>query len=237
MKNWRRMPTDAEFSTMKVVIGVLKPPSLTDALSGEKQVTVSAVLPVMKHVKSKLSPVSSDCRLAKEMKQVIWNDLETRYTDPEVSDILDISSFLDPRFKDQHLQNKEETVSSITQECTDHYENESTHDRSRESTVRLSTEPEDSAVNNPPPAERLKGLAAVLKHIEQEESDTAHSSDTHLHKGLRRKYLLTLSFQQSNQMQILLPGGRGSKVDFLTWPTWQKKTFVYVGQVSSLKES
>ena len=68
-KNWRKMPTDAEFSTMEIVIDVLKPLSfLTDALSGEKQVTVSAVLPVMKHVKSKLSPVSSDCRLAKEMK-------------------------------------------------------------------------------------------------------------------------------------------------------------------------
>ena len=175
-KNWRKMPTDAEFSTMEIVIDVLKPLPLTDALSGEKQVTVSAVLPVMKHVKSKLSPVSSDCRLAKEMKQVIWNDLETRYTDPEVSDILNISSFLDPRFKDQHLQNKEETVSSITQECTDHYE--STHDRSRESTARLSAEPEDSVVTSPPPAKRLKGLAAVLKHIEQEEGHTAHSSDT-----------------------------------------------------------
>ena len=171
-KNWRKMPTDAEVSTMEIVINVLKPLSfLTDALSGEKQVTVSAVLPVMKHVKSKLSPVSSDCRLAKEMKQVMWSDLETRYTGHEVSDILNISSFLDPRFKDQHLQNKEETVSTITQECTDHFE--SSRDRSREST-RLSAEPED---NEAPPAKRLKGLAAVLKHIEQEEGHSAHSSD------------------------------------------------------------
>ena len=98
---------------MEIVINVLKPLSfLTDALSSEKQVTVSAVLPVMKHVKSKLSPVSSDCRLAKEMKQVMWSDLETRYTGHKVSDILNNSSFLDPRFKDQHLQNKEETVNN-----------------------------------------------------------------------------------------------------------------------------
>ena len=176
-KNWHKMPTDAEFSTMETVVDVLKPLSLlTDALSGEKQVTVSALLPVIKHVKSKLSPVSSDCRLAKEIKQAIWSDLQGRYTNPEVSDILNVSSFLDPRFKVQHLQNKEETVSAISLECMDYYE--TTQDRSREGTVRLSAEPEDSAVNNPPPAKRLKGLAAVLKNIEQEEGQTARASET-----------------------------------------------------------
>ena len=42
-KNWCKMPTDAEVSTMEIVINVLKPLSfLTDALSGEKQVTVSS---------------------------------------------------------------------------------------------------------------------------------------------------------------------------------------------------
>ena len=41
--------------------------------------------------------------------------------------------------------------------------------------MRLSVEPEDSAVNNPPPVKRLKGLAAVLKHIKQEDGQAAHS--------------------------------------------------------------
>ena len=44
------MPTDAELSILEVIVEVLKPLSyLTDALSGEKQVTTSAVLPVLKH--------------------------------------------------------------------------------------------------------------------------------------------------------------------------------------------
>ena len=43
-----------------------------------------------------------------------------------------------------------------------------------ESATRLSAEPED---NEAPPAKCLKGLAAVLKHIEQEEGHSAHSSD------------------------------------------------------------
>ena len=96
------MPTDVEVSTMEIVNDALKPLSLLiDAVSGEKQVTVSAVLPVMMHVKSKLSPNSSlDCRLAKEMKQIVWSDLETRYTDPEVSDVINIHSFLAQCFRE-----------------------------------------------------------------------------------------------------------------------------------------
>ena len=44
-KNWHRMPTDSEWSTLENVVEVLKPLAyLTDALSGEKQVTASAIL-------------------------------------------------------------------------------------------------------------------------------------------------------------------------------------------------
>jgi len=79
-KNWYRMPKDAEFSVLEAVIGVLKPLSyLTDALAGEKQVTASAVLPVMKHVKSKLAPDDLGNRLVEEMKSTIWADLEQKY--------------------------------------------------------------------------------------------------------------------------------------------------------------
>ena len=68
------MQTDAEFFTVEVVVGVLQPQSfLTGALSTEKQVIV-----YISSVKSKLSSVCSDCRLAKEIKQLIWNDLEGR---------------------------------------------------------------------------------------------------------------------------------------------------------------
>ena len=51
------MPNDAEFTTLETVYDVLKPLStITDALAGEKQVTASAVIPVLKHVKSILEP-------------------------------------------------------------------------------------------------------------------------------------------------------------------------------------
>ena len=113
------MPTDAEFSTLESVVEVLKPLSyLTDALSGEKQATASAIMPVMKHVETKLSPAASDNQLMTDMKKAIWNNLEARYADPEVSDILHVASYLDPRFKDdtckaklqKSLQNARQTM-------------------------------------------------------------------------------------------------------------------------------
>ena len=49
-KNWHHMPTDQEFSVLETVAAVLKPLSIfTDALSGEKHLTISAVRPLLKH--------------------------------------------------------------------------------------------------------------------------------------------------------------------------------------------
>ena len=51
-KNWYRMPSDSEFSVLQTVVTVLKPLSiLVDALSGGKQVTISAILPALKHIR------------------------------------------------------------------------------------------------------------------------------------------------------------------------------------------
>ena len=50
-KNWHHMPTDQEFSVLETVAAVLKPLSVfTDALSGEKHLTISTVQPLLKHI-------------------------------------------------------------------------------------------------------------------------------------------------------------------------------------------
>ena len=46
--------------------------------------------------------------LAKHIKNTIWTDLQNRYTDLDVAEVLNIASFLDPRFKDRHLHDKEQ---------------------------------------------------------------------------------------------------------------------------------
>ena len=43
-KNWHHMPTDQEVSVLKIVVSVLRSLSIfTDALSGEKNLTISVV--------------------------------------------------------------------------------------------------------------------------------------------------------------------------------------------------
>ena len=97
-KNWHKMPLDAEFLVLEKIVDMLiKPLSyLTDAISEEKEVTVSAVVPLLKHVKAKCTPTTGCSSLAKEMQTTIWNDIEPRYNLHVVFDTLNIATFLDP---------------------------------------------------------------------------------------------------------------------------------------------
>ena len=86
-----RMPSDHEFTTLEIVSQVLQPLSVvTDALSGESQVTVSAIRPLLKHITTSLLSVStSDCMLIKDMKETITDSLGSRYFCQEVSELID----------------------------------------------------------------------------------------------------------------------------------------------------
>ena len=66
------MPTDNKFSTLEAVASVLEPLShFTDALSGEKCITVSAVRPLLSHIMDNCLRASpDDCAIVKEMKEI-----------------------------------------------------------------------------------------------------------------------------------------------------------------------
>lgn len=86
--------------------------------------------------------------------------MEPRYDSPAV--LTTLSCFLDPRFKDQYLQDIEVTIRSIKEECI-----QSTHYLNQSST--LAAAEHSAEVTELPPPKRLKGLAAVLKCITEEE--------------------------------------------------------------------
>ena len=56
--------------------------------------------------------------------------------------MLEVASFLDPRFKDQYLQNKDDIITKIILECTENYG--SIHEESKKiaESDKLSGEPE-----------------------------------------------------------------------------------------------
>ena len=54
----------------------------------------------------------------KELTDIIRSDLQHRYDiGSPVFKTLSVASFLDPRFKQRHLENKEEIVTRIIHEC------------------------------------------------------------------------------------------------------------------------
>ena len=73
---------------------------LTDSLSGESHVTISAVIALLDHLYTDLlMPATEDIELTKQMKMRCKTKLQQQYKSASVKKILDISTFLDPRFK------------------------------------------------------------------------------------------------------------------------------------------
>ena len=115
-------------------------------------------------MKSKLSPCREDNHVASRMKQAVMIDLNSRYSSPRISEILDICSFLDTRFKTKYLENKEGTISLITEECLLTFDNGLEQDEQQQHNVHTSTSTvavDDHDVTCPV-SKKLKGLTVVL---------------------------------------------------------------------------
>ena len=95
------MPTDTEISTMEDFVDVMKPiVEITEKIGGERQVTVSAIRPLMHKLLTKyLNVTAEDSHVKKEIKKAVKTDLENCYQDPHVEELLNKACFLDPRFK------------------------------------------------------------------------------------------------------------------------------------------
>lgn len=62
--------------------------ALTDILSGEEYVTVSAILPMLQLIETKLlKDEAGDSQLTKDIKTHIKQDLSSRYTIPKISEM------------------------------------------------------------------------------------------------------------------------------------------------------
>ena len=129
---------------------------MTDALSGEKCVTVSAVLPLLKHITSKiLVEKDDDTNLTKEIKQRIKADLELRYADQDLIHLLEIASFLDPRFKLEYVEGEESLLKEIEERMLQISEGDCVDDTFNDQSGELS-------VADEPPAKKSKGLSSIL---------------------------------------------------------------------------
>ncbi|XP_034540402.1 zinc finger BED domain-containing protein 1-like [Notolabrus celidotus] len=118
---WHLMPKDSDITVLEEVHKLLCPlHDFTDILASERQVTLSALQPVLEHINSvMLQDEEEDSALTKQMKHVIRDDLlmQLRYT-TEMKNVLSISSFIDPRFKGSFAENLDDIVKACSDEAT-----------------------------------------------------------------------------------------------------------------------
>ena len=195
-KNWSKMLTDQELNTIEIVAAILEPFSfLTDALSGEKNITLSAVRPVLKHILEKLTTLKDeDARLAREIKLVIHTDISNCYGNADVAMLLNKAAFLDPRFR-ECVTELEPTIQEIVEECLSIMDSDSNHSPNLILSSRLHQSPHSSGQGSSmlQPMHRclivqtvkalrflLQGrLAAVLEHIADGIPSLPNSTSNH----------------------------------------------------------
>jgi hypothetical protein len=171
-KSWHRMPSDSDFTILESVAAVLQPLHvLTDALAGEKHVTVSAIRLLLKHtVEEVLAAQSDDCEIAKEMKKTIADKLQSQYIPQNASELLDKCTFLDPRFKADYLADQDRTLSQLQSEALEIAETIAVEE------VGIVDTREESESENPPVPKKLKGLGAVLRNFCKEKRNESLSA-------------------------------------------------------------
>ncbi|XP_055051262.1 E3 SUMO-protein ligase ZBED1-like [Misgurnus anguillicaudatus] len=106
-KNNRHLiPTWQDIDVLESMHAALTPLlEFTDSLSGESYVTVSYVKPVLNLFRSSLLKVNDgDTQLTKELKTKIMTYLDEKYADPDTDDLLDMATFVDPRFKGRYIR-------------------------------------------------------------------------------------------------------------------------------------
>ena len=109
------MPSDGEFTTLESFVKVMQPlVQITEAIGAEKWVTISAVRPLLHKLLSGVFLVGEqDTQLERSMKVTMYTDLVTRYTS-ELQMMLNIASFLDPRFRALLFLPEEEKLAVIS---------------------------------------------------------------------------------------------------------------------------
>ena len=103
------MPTDAEISVAEELIVVLKAfHDATEIISGEKYPTIGIVKPLLKKLEVTLATKEDESSLVKQIKGVIQKDIGQRYQGEEISTLLKVAMFLEPRFKEMPFLNRAE---------------------------------------------------------------------------------------------------------------------------------
>ena len=89
-----------EWRILEDIVKLLRPFKIaTQHLSGEKYPTISTLGPLLHEIQIKVAFQDGDSTAIKAFKQALQDDMDSRYTDPNIKFLMYKASFLDPRFK------------------------------------------------------------------------------------------------------------------------------------------
>ena len=158
------IPTWQDIDVLEAINDALSPlAAFTDVMSGEKYVTGSAVIPVTDLLTTSiLKEKEDDKTLTNEIRKAIISDLSKRNTSPDVVEVLELASFLDPRFKGKYVTDEESIKEVICSDGMLIYQSATT-----------SNTPQSSAAAVCPPAKKKRTLGSLLKMGETEETGSS----------------------------------------------------------------
>ena len=167
------IPTWQDSDVLQSVAAALKPLKvMTDALSGEKCITISAVKPLLNHlINEVLVEKEEDTELTKEIKEKIRVDIELRYTDADFEHLLELSSFLDPRFKLVYVKNRAKVLEEVEKQMLESITNNQISETTSSNDAAIHSEPQ------PPPTKKAKGLSKILGQCLGNSSSAALSAE------------------------------------------------------------
>lgn len=133
---------------------------------------------------SLVSLEDGDSELCKSIKTCIVDYLNSKYTDPATSDLLDIASLVDPRFRDKHIPS--EKINAVKNQAVTETESLTADQGSYRPDPAVSTvsTPTDLVTIKPPTAKSSLSLASFFKQsttistslTRKEETETQVSS-------------------------------------------------------------
>lgn len=156
--------------SVQAAIGPLA--DFTDMLSGEEQVTLSAVRAVLHILRTEVLVNSSgDTMLTRDMKSSILAYMESKFSDSDLSELLDVASYLDPHFMTDYTGKA--GLDIVRERQVDEgmeYENP---------VMRQRTNPETEDISElTEPAAKRKKLGSWLKKAKQSTSTASSQPDT-----------------------------------------------------------
>lgn len=176
------MPKHSDMHTLEMVCQLLGPLNdFTNLLGSETKTTLSSLKPVMEHITGLLSGEEEDDALTKQMKKVMMDDLQHRYSSGKVKTMIDIACFIDPRFKGNFSQNKDDTIRSTVEEAVNLAETTSLPHQELPATTADQEQGGSTSTTTAPSAatkKKDKSLSFLLKKITSAKQQRIEGEDT-----------------------------------------------------------